>query len=358
VPLPANDFTDFLEISVEDTGIGIKQEDLMRLFQPFSQIDSSLSRHYEGTGLGLAMVMKMAELHGGTVAVCSELGKGSRFTVWLPWRKPSPELQAAVAQAFPWESAAGRVALVIEDNDRAAELVRLQLEAEGMEVIRAPSAEEALKLAGSIHPNIIILDIFLPGMDGWDFLAQVKERESPWADVPVVIASIVADTQKGFSLGAAEILQKPVARDELAAALHRVGIASVESRQGRILIIDDDLKSVEVLSAYLSDQPYTVLRAYGGKEGIEAARRELPELILLDLMMPEVSGFDVVETLRASPATAAIPIVVVTSKQLTGEDRAILNGYVTAIMEKTGFNHERFIAEVRLALAAGERGNA
>jgi CheY-like chemotaxis protein len=304
------------------------------------------------------MVMKMTELHGGTVAVNSEQGKGSCFTIWLPWRKAFPGIPMATAQALPREIANGRVALVVEDNDRAAELVRLQVESEGLEVVRVSSAEEALKMFGSIQPNIIILDIFLPGMDGWELLGKIKEPGSPWNAVPVVIASIVADALKGFLLGAAEILQKPVTRDEVAAALHRVGIAPVERRQGKILIVDDDPKSVEVLSAYLSDQPYTILRAYGGKEGIETARRELPELILLDLMMPEVSGFDVVDALRTSPATAAIPIVVVTSKQLTRDDRSMLNGYVTAILEKTGFNHERFVAEVRLALAAGERRGA
>ncbi|MFA7268388.1 MAG: response regulator [Sterolibacterium sp.] len=353
-PLPpgeANEFAEFLEISVEDTGIGIGRSDAPRLFQPFSQIDSSLSRHYEGTGLGLAMVMKMAELHGGTVAVASEPGQGSCFTVWLPWRPAGNSVPSAAAITALAVADSG-VALVVEDDDGAAELVNLQLAAAGVRALRAASAEAALALVGSVHPDVIILDIFLPGMDGWDFLARIKQLDSPWADVPVVIASIVADAHKGFSLGAAQVLQKPVGREDMAAALHRLGLGLVDSRQCKVLIVDDDPKAVELLSAYLAEPGYQVLRAYGGAEGIAVAQRELPDLVVLDLMMPEVNGFDVVEALRARPATASIPVIVVTAKQLTQADRDLLNSYVAAIMQKADFNHSRFATEVRNALFA------
>ncbi len=349
LPLPAGDFAEFLEISVEDTGIGIKPEDAPRLFRPFSQLDSSLARRYEGTGLGLVMVMKMAQLHGGTVAVSSEPGQGSRFMVWLPWRRQSPALPGpAVAAAN--RGAEERLALVVENDNSAAEVLRLQLAPEALDVLCAASAEEALALMASRHPAVIILDIFLPGMDGWDFLARIKAADSAWADVPVVIATIAADAHKGVSLGAAQVLQKPVSREDLIAALHRLGL-SPPGRQGcKVLIVDDDPKAVEILAAYLGEPGYTVLRAFGGKDGIGLALRELPDLLVLDLMMPEVSGFDVVEALKARPETAAIPIVVVTSKELTAADRAQLNGSVATILEKASFDHGRFIAEVRRAL--------
>jgi len=352
LPLSSNEFTEFLEISVVDTGIGIKPEDAPRLFQPFSQLDSSLSRRYEGTGLGLAMVMKMAQLHGGTVAVSSEPGKGSCFMVWLPWRYSATGTleQDVLAPGGAMAGAEEGLALVVEDDDAAAELLRLQVEAEGLRVLREASAEAALALMGSRHPSVIILDILLPGMDGWDFLARCKEVGSPWAGVPVVIASVAADSQRGFSLGAAQVLQKPVSREEMAEALHRVGLGVPSGPARKVLIVDDDPKAVEILAAYLAEPGYTVLRAYGGREGIELARRERPDLMMLDLMMPEVSGFDVVEALKGEAATATIPIVVVTSKTLTAEERALLNGHVAAVMEKASFNHGRFATEVRRAL--------
>lgn len=349
LPLPPGDWSEFLEISVADTGIGIRPEDAPRLFQPFSQLDASLSRRYEGTGLGLVMVMKMAQLHGGTVAVASAPGEGSCFTVWLPWRLPTPE--TAAPPAVPAEGAERCLALVVEDDDAAAEVMRLQLAAEGLHVTRAASAEAALALMGSRHPAVIVLDILLPGMDGWDFLACCKAAGSPWAGVPVVIASVAADSQRGFSLGAAQVLQKPVSRTELVDALHRVGLCPPAGKDCKVLIVDDDPKAVDLLAAYLAEPGYAVLRAYGGREGIAMARDERPDLLVLDLMMPEVTGFDVVEALRGQAETAAIPVIVVTAKTLTAEDRAQLNGDVVAIMEKASFNHGRFAAEVRRAMA-------
>jgi len=165
----------------------------------------------------------------------------------------------------------------------------------------------------------------------------------------VVIASIVADEQKGFSLGASAVLQKPVSREALVATLDDLGLVRA-NRSIRVLVVDDDPKAVELLSAYLAESGYTVLRAYGGNEGIAVARRELPDLVVLDLMMPEVNGFDVLEALRGGTGTAAIPVVVVTAKTLTAEDRATLNGYVTTILEKAGFDQNRFANEVRRAL--------
>lgn len=349
LPLPANDFSDFLEIAVEDTGIGINPEDAPRLFQPFSQLDSSLARRFEGTGLGLAMVMKMAQLHGGTVAVASEPGKGSCFTVWLPWR--GTECAAAAVPVPQAASSGNRLALVLEDNDEAATLIRLQLETEGLQVLRVGSAEAALELLATEHPCVIVLDILLPGMDGWDFLARIKQAASPWADTPVVICSIVADARRGFSLGAAQVLQKPVGREDLAAALARLGLHPPAHPQSKVLIVDDEVSAVDLLAAYLGEPGYSALRAYGGREGIEMARREHPDLLVLDLLMPDVSGFDVVQALKAQPETARIPIIVVTAKQVTAADRAALNGHVLTIIEKADFDHEQFAAEVRRALA-------
>lgn len=353
MPLPPSDFTEFLEIVVEDTGIGIAAEDAPRLFHAFSQLDSSLSRESEGTGLGLVLVLKLVQLHGGTLAVSSQPGQGSRFIVWLPWREVTDVEDSA--KALPGQHPVGHahpVALVIEDNARAAELIRLQLEPEGFEIVRAARGSEVLERLAERLPTVIILDILLPDMDGWELLAQLKQSGSPAARVPVVIVSIVADSQKGFSLGASAVLQKPVSRDDLLGALKGLGLAKM-NQSLRVLVVDDDPKAVELLSAYLAEPGYTVLRAYGGREGIVMAQRERPDLLVLDLMMPGVNGFDVVEALKSDPATAAIPIVVVTAKMLTRGDRELLNANVAAILEKGSFNHGRFASEVRRAMMTG-----
>jgi signal transduction histidine kinase/CheY-like chemotaxis protein len=353
-PLPEN-VDVFLQIGVSDSGIGIEADDMARLFQPFVQIDSSLSRRFEGTGLGLALVRKLAELHGGAVQVASLPGCGSRFTVWLPYRDTPGESgrQAILVRpdAIPVETEAPRV-LVVEDNNQAADLIRMQLEANGCEVMRAASAQIALSMLNEPPwPDLISLDILLPDMDGWELLARIKQNPQ-FAQIPIVIMSIVADCSKGLSLGAAEVLQKPVLKDDLDAALERLGLGRTdEAGEPRtILVVDDDPHAVELVTAYLRTFPFKVLGASGGAEGISMAQTHLPSLIILDLMMPEVSGFEVVEALAARPETAKIPILILTAKLLTAEDRRMLNGRVIQIMEKSDFNQRRFMTEVWRAL--------
>src|SRR6476661_7774845 len=215
-PLVENGFQEFLEIAVTDTGIGITPGGMESLFKPFSQIDSGLARKYQGTGLGLAMIKLLSELHGGTLAVESAEGKGSRFTVWLPLRpsdeKTHDDLVAVVGQV---DLAAGdRIALVIEDDYKSADLIRVQLESEGFKILHAPTAEEALVLAEQHNLALITLDLMLPGMDGWELLGRLKQMKS-LRHVPIVIVSIVADRNKGFALGAAAVMQKPLSRQEL-----------------------------------------------------------------------------------------------------------------------------------------------
>jgi len=353
-PLTDNAFGEFLAISVTDTGIGISPQGLEQLFTPFSQIETGLARRFEGTGLGLAMVKRLAELHGGAVAVESSVGQGSRFTVWLPLRAPGAGGLAPAKAPGARHSQApsgARMALVVEDDFKSAELIRVQLEAEGFTVLHAASAEAAMMLAVQQPLALITLDIMLPNMDGWEFLSRIKQVPTLMHS-PVVIISIVADRNRGFALGAAAVMQKPMSRHELSEALVELGLLPLPgSPPSRILVVDDDRQAVELAALSVVSLPVTVLRAYGGSEAIAAARRELPDLIVLDLMMPEVSGFDVVDALGRYPATAHIPIVVVTAKEITADDRDRLNGYVSAIMEKTKFGHDRLAAEIQRALS-------
>ncbi|HVO90744.1 MAG TPA: response regulator [Casimicrobiaceae bacterium] len=350
----ASDQGEDLELSVIDTGIGISPEDQGKLFQAFMQIDSSLSKNFEGTGLGLAMVKRLAELHGGRVSVESAEGHGSTFTVFLPLRRAEPLPQAAASSDAPALAAHPPLALVLEDDPRAAELLRLQLETMGLEVLHASNGEGALHLARERRPDVITLDVLLPGMDGWEFLDALK-ADPALAAIPVVIISILSDTKKGLALGASFVLQKPVDREELLAAMQALNLVPGSGRMVRVLVIDDDPSAVEIVSTYLSAAGYGVAQAYHGRDGIDMARTLQPDVIVLDLLMPELSGFDVVDKLQGDRETDGIPIVVVTAKSLTQADRHALNGQVTRILDKTSFKREHLIGEVRRALSPTRR---
>jgi CheY-like chemotaxis protein len=290
----------------------------------------------------------------------SATGEGSRFTVWLPVRSTVAGASTSVTRQIGPEHPMGpehravsgaRVALVVEGDVKSADLIRMQLEAEGSAVLHAASAELALALAVQQPLALITLDILLPKMDGWEFLSRIK-RVPELQRIPVVIISIVADRNKGFVLGAAAVMEKPISRQQLYDSLVDLGVVPVSQGQTlRVLVVDDDPKAVELVAIRVADLASTVLRAFGGQEAIDIARREMPDVIVLDLMMPGVTGFDVVQALQEQPATARIPILVVTAKQITDEDRIQLNGYVTTIVEKSEFNRSRFASEVRRAMS-------
>ncbi|MDP9085004.1 MAG: PAS domain S-box protein [Pseudomonadota bacterium] len=356
-PLAENEFAQFIEISCTDGGIGISPNELERLFKPFSQIDTGLARKFEGTGLGLAMVKLLVELHGGSVAVESTVGEGSRFTAWLPLRRTDDTITRKALRLCRRDSAQGmRTALVVEDDSKAAELIRVQLEAEGFKVLHAASAEEAMMLAMRQPLSLITLDIMMPDVDGWECLARLKQVPD-LQRIPVLIISIAADRDRGFALGATAVMQKPITRQELYESLVDLGLFPLSQGQTlKVLVADDDPKAVALMAVRVAELASTVFRARGGREAIEIARRELPDAIILDLMMPEVNGFDVVAALNDEPRTARIPILIVTAKQITPEDRAKLSQYVTTIMEKTEFDSARLSAEIRRAMSGRGSG--
>jgi len=230
-----------------------------------------------------------------------------------------------------------------------ANLITAQLRAEGFDVMRAATAEEGLVRAAKHQPQLITLDIFLPAMDGWEFMRRVR-ADPKIADTPVVIITISADLERGLALGARRVLQKPFARGELMAALAGLVEAHCDGTAARVLVVDDNVQAVELVATALEAEGYCVLRAYGGAEAIEVARSAQPDLMILDLMMPQVSGFEVAHALRESEHTAHIPILVHTAKDLTAEDHARLNGAVSAIMTKSSFSRSDLLAELRRAL--------
>ena len=350
--LADSEHREFIEISVENSGIGISRPDMAKLFLAFGQVDGAPARELEG--LGLAMVKVLAELHGGTVAVASAEGEGARFAAWMPMRGKIEEDRTLTlgARLTAMAELKERIALVVEDDPKAAGLVRLLLEAEGFTVLVAPTAEAALVMAPLQALSLITLDIRLPGIGGWEFLHRIRDIKT-LAHVPVVVIAGLSDPNITLTDGAAGVLQKPVSRVQLKTTLAALGLQAKQGRAFTVLVVDDDPKAVEVIATFLPASTYTVLRAYGGGEAIGMAQRHHPDLVLLDLMMPGVTGFDVVDALRRTPSTSGIPIVIVTAKEITEKDRAALNakaGGVIQIIGKSRFNQTGFITEVRRAL--------
>jgi signal transduction histidine kinase/CheY-like chemotaxis protein len=347
---PAAGDAEFVEITVDDTGIGIAAPNLARLFEPFVQVDASLTRRHEGTGLGLALVQRLVALHEGGLAVNSTLGQGSRFTAWLPYRAVAqagqPVAPATLTRALP-------LALVIEDDDAAARLLMRELEGQGVAVLHASTAEEGLVIARKRHPDLIALDIFLPHIDGWECLERLRS-DPETADIPVVIVTAGSEHQRGLSLGTVRVVQKPIARETVVGLLQQLGLGGVPAPT--VLVADDDPGAVAIAASHLEAAGMNVLRAGDGREAIIMALAARPSLLILDLMMPEVSGFDVVAALRADPHGRAIPIVVVTSKSLSADERAELNGQVLRVLDKVGFSGDDFVSEVRRALSAAPAG--
>jgi len=354
--LAENEFTGFLEICVTDGGIGISQENMAKLFQAFTQIDSTLARKFEGTGLGLAMVKQMTELLGGTVAVASKEGEGACFAAWIPLQtsvEPAPtESRVVQSDTTAPPGTIDRVALVVEDDEDVADLVSTLLKAEGFAVLRASSAEVALQMAPQQRLDLIALDTHLPGINGWQFLATIRE-DATLGRVPLVVISGTSDGPLALAGGAAAVLEKPVSRAALKSALTAAGFHDKQDQTRTVLVVDDDPKAVELIAAYLPIPDYVTVRAYCGQEAIVLAPRVRPDLILLDLVMPDVTGFDVVQTLQNDPGTADIPILVVTAREITELDRQVLNAdpdHAIRIIEKAGFNRSGFLSEVRHAL--------
>ena len=241
--------------------------------------------------------------------------------------------------------------LVLEHDLESAQRIRVQLEAEGFTVLHAASSAAALALAAQQPLSLIALDILLPNMEAWAFLSGLREFPD-LRRVPLVIISSVMGPSMRFSLGAAAVMEKPISQRELHESLGDLGLFPLsQGRKPKILVVDDDPKAVELIAVRTQRLASTVVRAYGGREAIDAALRELPDVIFLDLMMPEVNGFDVVAALNEHPDTARIPILVVTAKLITAEDRTKLSRSVTTVMEKAGPDPDSFRAEVRRAMS-------
>jgi CheY-like chemotaxis protein len=324
------------EIAVADTGIGIKPEDQRRIFREFEQLESAYVREQQGTGLGLSLTKKLVELHGGRIWVESEYGRGTTFRFVLPLRVrtgTTPRPIAPPREGVQRES--GSLVLVVEDDQHAGDLLGHYLSEAGYRVAHASSGAQALALAHSLKPDAITLDILLPGEDGLAILAQLKASPETMG-IPVVVVSITEHRELGLSLGAVEWFVKPVQRDGFVKSVRRAVGALPAGSTPTVLAVDDDPASVELVTDLLTSQGFRVTAAYDGHQGIAAALSQRPDAIVLDLIMPGMSGFDVVRRLRDHPTGRNIPILIFTGKELTVADRAQLRDSVLAVVPKEG----------------------
>jgi signal transduction histidine kinase/DNA-binding response OmpR family regulator len=327
-------------VTVADTGVGVAPEDRVRIFESFQQGGRGAAQQ-EGTGLGLTLSKRIVELFGGRLWLDSEVDVGSTFGFTVPVARP-----AAADTATPADTAAGGPLVVVVEDDRPSlGLLTLYLESAGLRVIGVRDAAAGLQAVRHHEPAAVVLDIRLPDMDGWEVLATLKADPST-APVPVVVVSMLDERGRGFALGAAEYLVKPVTRDEVLSALARVGAFP---HGGTLLAIDDDPLAIDLVKAVLQPAGWTVLVATDGTAGIAMARSRRPAVVLLDLLMPGLDGFAVVEALRTDPVTAAIPVIVLTAKTLSREDRERLRGRISYVAQKGDFDPARLVDLVRRA---------
>ena len=344
----------WLSFAVSDTGIGIATDKLDQVFEEFSQADNSTTRDYGGTGLGLTISQRFCQMLGGDMTVTSNLGVGSTFTIRLPAELPGSETPQEAPPTSPanleqttadvHQPMTGSTILVIDDDPEASEIIRRFLEKDGFNVVTALSGEQGLRLAHELHPTAITLDVMMPDMDGWSVLRALKVDPLLHA-IPVVMLTMVDDMSKGYALGATDYLTKPVDRERL----HR--ILARYQRPGDqlhcVLLVEDDKATRDMTTRVLEKADWQVIEAGNGREALEQLARQQPQLILLDLMMPVMDGFDFLIEMRATPAWRNIPVIVITAKDLTEEDRCILSGKVEQIIEKGACGHEQLLNLIR-----------
>lgn len=353
---------------VRDTGIGIGPEDLAHVFDEFRQVDGTTTRQHEGTGLGLAICQKLAGLLGGRILAESTHGEGSTFTLELPLGlsalEPRPEqaasLERKTGKDIVSDSSLSRTVLVIDDELEVRQLMNQFLTSSGYEVIMAADGQEGLRLAKQIRPFAITLDVLMPEMDGWETLKLLK-ADPTTTQIPVVMLSVIADNETGVALGADGHLVKPVDKNALYGELEKIGGScqplardtnlSARAERPKILVVEDNETAALQICTILEGLDYEVRLASGGAEGLESVKQSVPDAMVLDLMMPDVDGFEVLETIRSTSETEQLPVLVLTAKALTTQDRARLkNNHIHQLIQKGSVNREQLSLAVRSLL--------
>ncbi|MCI0829800.1 MAG: response regulator, partial [Chloroflexi bacterium] len=330
-----------------DTGIGMTEEQMEHLFEAFAQAEASTTRRFGGTGLGLAITRHFCEMMGGKVLVASETGKGSTFTMRLPAVATEPGQPTGDEDSAPAETVEAtplpNTVLVVDDDANVHDLMQRSLAGQGFNLVRAMGGQEGLRLAKELLPAVITLDVMMPGMDGWAVLSALK-ADPDLADIPVIMVTIVDQKNLGYALGAAEYLTKPIDRGRLLSVLNKY---KQDTTNGPVLVVDDDPAVREMVRRMLQKEGWEVALAENGRIALDMLDETAPSLILLDLMMPEMDGFEFIEELRRDDRWKQLPVVVVTAKDITAEDRQRLNGYVEKVVQKGSYSAESLLTELR-----------
>ncbi len=340
---------EWMVFSVADTGIGMTPEQMDKMFQPFSQADASTTRRYGGTGLGLAISRAFCDMMGGTITLDSVYGHGSTFTMRLPAVVAIAHVEAPPAPAA--EPAVHPMVLVIDDDAAARDLLTRFLVANDFEPRTAASGEQGLAMARTLLPAAIILDVLMPGTDGWQVLARLR-ADPEIAHIPVIMVSMAGNEALGYALGAAHFLPKPVDRTHLADILNHFRTAEAANH---VLVVEDDETNRGMLCRLIEKEGWSVAEAAHGRMGLDRMAARLPDLILLDLMMPEMDGFQFTAELRRHPEWQNIPVVVLTAKDITQDDLRRLEGSVRRIMQKGAVDHRVLLTELHRTLAQAPR---
>jgi signal transduction histidine kinase/CheY-like chemotaxis protein len=356
------DGSDWIRFRVSDTGIGLSAEQILRLFQSFTQADASTTRKFGGTGLGLALTRRFCQMMGGDVTVHSVLGTGSVFTIKLPAMVIEPIVQPAlrleegpsqtsVGAAVPEEAeplpAVGTCVLVIDDDPLQRDLMQRFLRKEGFTVRTASGGADGLRLARQLLPAAITLDVMMPDMDGWSVLSALKD-DLALCDIPVIMLTMVDHPERGFTLGASDYATKPVNRGRLSQILKKYTCLNPPCP---VLIIDDDSSTRSLTRTMLEKEGWTVSEAENGPAALESMGRERPSLIFLELMMPEMDGYAFTAAVRRHREWRSIPIVAVSDQELTRNERLRLNGHVEIVVRQEGDSHQTLLDQVRDLLA-------
>jgi CheY-like chemotaxis protein len=325
---------DWLEFRVSDSGIGMTPEQMGKLFAAFTQADASTTRKYGGTGLGLAISRKFCRMMGGDITVASECGKGSTFTIRIP-ASVSEEPQQTTTPVVKEGTGEKGLVLVIDDDPYVRELVGRYLSKDGYQVAFAATGEEGLELAAQKHPVAITLDIMLPRVDGWGVLTALKANPK-LASIPVIFLTMLDERNIGYSLGASDFLVKPVQKEALLRALARHTANGCRTA----LVVEDDEAARQMIRRHLEDAGWKVSEAENGRVAVESLATETPALMVLDLIMPLMDGFQVIAAIRAQPEWSKVAVIVCTARDLSAADRELLAGGVTQIIRKDGHELE------------------
>ncbi|MBW1862994.1 MAG: response regulator, partial [Deltaproteobacteria bacterium] len=352
VTVSARSDTEKIYIRVADTGIGISAKDLSNIFQEFRQVDGTSARPYEGTGLGLAIAHKAAKMLGGDLTVQSALGKGSTFTLILPvkWSGLIPDSRPFAVTTPGQITPAQKTVLVVDDEPDVLTMISEYLSLEGYNILTATSGEKALRLAREHRPFAITLDVIMPEMDGWEVLQELKKQPET-ANIPVIIVSVSDDKETGFALGAVGYVTKPVNRDLLIGEINRIDGPTPHT----IMVVDDNEIERKEMASIIEEEGMKALVAEDGKRCMDMIQESLPDVLVLDLIMPDVDGFEVLDRVRSDPETKNLPVIVVTAKDLTTEDRERLSGNVSSVLAKGDTTSKTLLEELKKLLSDIER---